>query len=116
MRPRTEWKPPSRIRKCRRISERQNHRCAYCGVRTWSKALGEKGLLETQATIDHLVCRSQGGTWQEDNLVMACHQCNNERQNQYEAYVFWLMKSEELSFADAFIHLTDIVLKGLENE
>lgn len=31
------------------------------------------------ATIDHVVARSAGGSNHENNLVVACHQCNQSR-------------------------------------
>ena len=38
-----------------RLSERQNHRCCWCGVRTTDEG-------PTRATIEHIVPRSKGGS------------------------------------------------------
>jgi len=31
------------------------------------------------ATVEHIRCKSDGGTLRLDNTAMACSQCNNER-------------------------------------
>ena len=31
------------------------------------------------ATVDHVIEQALGGTWDEDNLVMACYPCNHDR-------------------------------------
>jgi 5-methylcytosine-specific restriction endonuclease McrA len=68
--------PPNRS-EARRIratlSEQQNHRCCWCGVRM----ADEHG--DTQATIEHLLPLSLGGTNVEDNLAVACRRCNEDR-------------------------------------
>jgi 5-methylcytosine-specific restriction endonuclease McrA len=52
--------------------------CTYCGVTVRPRA---KGLHRAPdlATLDHLTPRSQGGRTLPDNLVLACHACNNAR-------------------------------------
>jgi len=47
------------------IFRRDNHKCQYCGSKN------------QQLTIDHIVPKVKGGkdTW--ENLVTACHRCNN---------------------------------------
>jgi len=49
------------------IFKRDNYTCQYCGARN------------VPLTIDHVVPRVKGGgdTW--NNLVTACHQCNNRK-------------------------------------
>ena len=51
----------------RRILERDNHLCAYCGQKA--------------DTVDHIMPKSRGGgnTW--DNLIAACFPCNNYKDN-----------------------------------
>lgn len=51
----------------RRILERDNHLCAYCG--------------DNATTVDHIMPKSRGGgnTW--DNLIAACFPCNNKKDN-----------------------------------
>jgi 5-methylcytosine-specific restriction endonuclease McrA len=56
------------------FSERQNHRCCYCGVR-----FGE-GL--AALTIDHVVPRSAGSGNRRANFVAACLRCNGLRGNE----------------------------------
>ena len=48
----------------RGVLERDNHRCAFCGV-------GKAG------TIDHIMPRSRGGRDSWMNTVAACARCNN---------------------------------------
>jgi 5-methylcytosine-specific restriction endonuclease McrA len=49
---------------------RKNHcPCFYCGIR----------LNIDEATIEHLECLSQGGTWHISNLRVSCRFCNNDR-------------------------------------
>lgn len=79
------------------ISESQNHRCAYCGVRMLlprSVVAGEvrapagspdwhvkKAMRFRQATMDHLIPRCLGGTDDPENAVAACLWCNEFRGN-----------------------------------
>lgn len=56
------------------ISERQNHRCCYCGIRTID-IQGSK----RSATIEHILPKSQGGKDDPENYVLACSDCNNKR-------------------------------------
>ena len=58
-----------------RLSEAQNHRCAYCGP-----FMSEAPLSPLMATVDRVVPRSLGGNeW--DYLVAACWACNMGRSN-----------------------------------
>jgi uncharacterized protein (TIGR02646 family) len=50
----------------RSMLEKQNSRCAYC----------HKKLTIEQATIDHIVPRSNGGKGLWNNLCIACRPCN----------------------------------------
>lgn len=79
-------------RRLKVLSERQNHRCAYCGKWTWLHSLGESGHANDEATTEHIIQQSDGGTWHINNLVMACMKCNSGRGN-IPAYAFWLMKN-----------------------
>ena len=53
------------------LSERQNHRCCYCGVRT-----DHLGPLAQRPTIEHIIPLALGGPDRMENLVMACLTCN----------------------------------------
>lgn len=44
--------------------------CVWCG------AAVEDGV---KLTLDHVVCRTAGGTHHESNLVTCCHACNSRR-------------------------------------
>jgi 5-methylcytosine-specific restriction endonuclease McrA len=57
-----------------RLSEAQNWRCCYCGDRMD----GQKND-PNAPTFEHVVPKSQGGSNEEDNLVIACQRCNNRR-------------------------------------
>lgn len=59
-------KPPlSRIN----LLARDGFQCQYCGC----------GLSYEQATMDHVLPRSQGGAASWGNLVSACHHCNRRK-------------------------------------
>ena len=63
-----------------RIKENWNHTCAYCGS-------------TENITLDHVKPRSLGGPDTSQNIVAACHQCNNDKGHQdwkewYEAQYF----------------------------
>lgn len=48
-------------------------RCFYCGVQT------TKDRTPRQGTLDHIHPRTYGGYTTDDNLVWACHSCNNRK-------------------------------------
>ncbi|MNK44983.1 HNH endonuclease [compost metagenome] len=80
-----------RRQKLLRCSEQQNHRCCYCGVRTWHPNYGETGSKRRLATLEHVVARAEGGTDNMNNLAMACSRCNNGRGDHFEAMEFYEM-------------------------
>lgn len=45
--------------------------CVYC----------EKALSFSQGTVEHIIPKSKGGTNHISNLTIACHECNNRRQD-----------------------------------
>lgn len=59
-----------------RLSEAQNHRCCYCGCET--NRLPDH---PRQATREHVIPRSRGGTDDWENLAMACARHNRKRGN-----------------------------------
>lgn len=65
----------------RRLSEAQNHNCCYCGSEAWLEGIecGVNREKWNEATKEHLIPRSKGGTYGKYNLVMACNSCNNAR-------------------------------------
>ena len=65
-----------------RLSEAQNHRCAYCGTD-----------IRVGATLDHLQTVSQGGKTTYENCVAACWWCNNRRGDKNPQAFFKLVLS-----------------------
>ena len=73
-----------RRRKLAQLSEAQGHRCAYCCGETFIVQPREKlpkGMSwSQQATLEHLIPQSEPvQTNKDDNLVMACANCNHLR-------------------------------------
>lgn len=69
-------------RKLITLSGMQNHRCCYCGGDTWHPLIEDYKTHRSnsnQATLEHLLPNSQGGTYHWDNLAMACSECNTAR-------------------------------------
>jgi hypothetical protein len=50
--------------------------------------LDPRGDRELQATIEHIIPQSQGGTLSVDNIAMSCNSCNNER-GTMDAMEYW---------------------------
>lgn len=57
-----------------RLAEAQNWHCAWCG-RICTEHKGKSNSI----TIEHVTPRSKGGPDEWENMVMACHACNNNR-------------------------------------
>ena len=55
----------------RNILARDKMMCQYCGIKCNSKT----------ATLDHVMPKSRGGANSWDNIVTACHRCNNKKDN-----------------------------------
>jgi hypothetical protein len=51
------------------LSEAQNWRCCYCGVRTNEPE-------SSIPTIEHIIPKNLGGLDHPDNMAMACRECN----------------------------------------
>lgn len=73
-----------------KLSGEQNHRCAYCGDDLILHCDKTKYQQRRKATIDHVIPVSEGGTYDYENLVAACAQCNSVKQstNAYEFFAF----------------------------
>lgn len=67
---------PAEIRA--RLAEAQNWRCCYCFV-----CMSTDGGRPDSATIEHIIPRSRGGGDEEDNLAVACLECNLVREDNY---------------------------------
>ena len=46
-------------------------KCPYCGV----------GLSAKNATVDHIIARSRGGSNKRANRILACRECNKAKRN-----------------------------------
>lgn len=55
------------------LSERQNHRCCWCGDH-FNRKIKSK-----YPTFEHVDTKSSGGADHHDNFAMACHGCNSAR-------------------------------------
>ena len=55
------------------VIERDGKKCFYC----------KKNLKPSEITLDHIVPRSEGGSFHSTNLVVCCNNCNNKRGNIY---------------------------------
>lgn len=54
--------------------------CFYCKKQVY-KQVNKKEPKHNDATIDHKIPASNGGTANEDNLVVACRECNERKDN-----------------------------------
>lgn len=68
------WCPVRRKEMLSRLCGEQNHRCCYCFV-IMDGAVGA----DNQATIEHIISVSLGGSDDWTNLAAACLRCNTER-------------------------------------
>jgi hypothetical protein len=59
------------------MSERQNHRCCYCGV-VMNLDSGDALLNLQSATIEHVIPALFGGPYHEINMAIACQDCNRK--------------------------------------
>jgi 5-methylcytosine-specific restriction endonuclease McrA len=71
----------------------QNGSCYYCEE---NMVYGPGTMREPKlATIEHLTPLARGGTWDRENLVAACHECNNRKGNRTEAeYREWMKAND----------------------
>ena len=56
---------------------RDDYQCKGCGI----NVVRSKRYKPNQATIDHMIPLSRGGTHTWDNLITLCHQCNSSKSN-----------------------------------
>lgn len=77
------------------LSERQNHRCCWCGVRMI-------GIMPDSdaPTYEHVTPRSKGGSDDESNLVAACNLCNQLRRTMnWAGFMAWLAACDAIDDA-----------------
>jgi 5-methylcytosine-specific restriction endonuclease McrA len=63
----------------RNLFKRDKNTCVYCGSKE-------------NLTVDHVIPRSRGGKTIWDNVVTACHSCNNKKDNKMPEEVGFKMK------------------------
>ena len=81
--------PEGRDKMIKKLSERQNHRCCYCGCRTFLTEEDRNGLpMTNMATKDHIKPRSKNGRNKQKNLIMSCSRCNGIKDS-YDAFLFY---------------------------
>jgi len=61
----------------RRVLERDQYRCVYCGVE--SNASLEDNKKTARLSIDHIIPAARGGKTTVENLATCCRQCNMEK-------------------------------------
>ncbi len=66
------------------VLRRDNYVCQYCS----------KNLKPIQATIDHIIPKSQGGGTSFLNCVTACYPCNNRKANRTPELADMILKSK----------------------
>lgn len=77
-----------------RLSEAQNHRCAYCHT------------ADRELTIEHIVTKSQGGRNVWSNLAVACSRCNGLRADRVSAKTFYkLLNASNEEFKGIYTNL-----------
>jgi 5-methylcytosine-specific restriction endonuclease McrA len=94
----SKHRPPPWFRwrdeKKRELMECQNHKCCYCGSVMTVEFLRHP----RYATWEHVIELSKGGTWDLDNLVIACSVCNHLRSAmKLDAYEFYEWAKDHLA-------------------
>ena len=82
------------------ILKRDGHRCMYCGTR------------EGRMTVDHILPRLRGGRDVWENLICACHPCNNQKGNRTPAEAGMPLRGRarrptHITFIQRFIGIRD---------
>lgn len=86
----------ARRRRTAKLSEAQNHRCAFCASDTYlgpgdyKPGMSEKRHL---ATLEHVKTQSEGGSDAPSNCVMSCNECNRLR-GTMDAWKFYELRSD----------------------
>src|SRR5437016_8803297 len=92
--------------KRRRVFERDDYRCVYCGQQFPSEEL----------TIDHVEAQVRGGDRSEGNLVTACKACNTLKgHRRLSDFLHDSVVSREMFFRNAR-HVWPRLLRDLEDE
>ena len=76
--------------KRRRILQKYNGRCAYCG----------RSISMSTMSVDHFVPKCKGGTGAFDNLMPSCLECNHLKNNDYISVFRCRVAWDSLTVAD----------------
>jgi hypothetical protein len=90
----------ARRKRTAKLSESQNHRCAFCGGDTYLGAADFKpGMSEKRhlATLEHIKTQSEGGSDSPSNCVMSCNECNRLR-GTMDAWKFYELRIDPLAW------------------
>ena len=75
------------------LSEKQNHRCCYCGHRMHAIPNQARVVPRKAATKEHVTPKSHNGLGLIENLVAACRLCNELRGNM-DAIAFYNLQQK----------------------
>lgn len=80
---------------------KSNTKCYYCGCT----------VEESKRTVDHKIPVSRGGLTKQDNLVMSCQKCNNEKDflTEEEYNEFLNKANKRIEKSASVIHLTALL-------
>lgn len=92
--------------KRKRIFERDEYRCVYCGERFEPEEL----------TLDHVQPRVRGGDRSEGNLVTACSACNTLKGHQRLANFLRENRVARENFFRYAVHVWPRILRQLHEE
>lgn len=62
-----------------RIGDATDWRCFYCDTRVRCGKCDPHVSIRSLATLEHVVPRCHGGSYEDRNIVLACYPCNNAR-------------------------------------
>ena len=88
--------------KRRRILQKYNGRCAYCG----------RSISMSTMSVDHLVPKCKGGTGAFDNLLPSCLECNHLKNNDDISVFRYKMAWDSLKVTDLASY--DSMVKAVE--
>lgn len=92
--------------KRKRIFERDDYRCVYCGERFEPEEL----------TLDHVQPRVRGGDRSEGNLVTACSACNTRKGHRRLAAFLRENRAAHENFFRYAVHVWPRLLRQLREE
>lgn len=76
----------------RRIWERDDYACVWCGVGIHLRARRAREPLNgREPTVDHVLPSARGGRYVPQNLVTCCHSCNRRRGATYAVEFAWTL-------------------------